>query len=371
MSLALFRNWRTQFYPPKPSFTEKHVGPQNGRVFIVTGGNAGVGFELVKILYTTGATIYMASRSKVSDHATPSSDAEAWRCREILHPRWKLAVSAPPMRPTSPVIAIETITSATSALENPGIVKFLHLDLNDLDIVKLAAATFARQESKLDVLWNNAGMGGLILPPGSRTKQGFEAMIGMHCIAAQLFTHLLLPQLRNAVTNAPKGSVRVVWTSSFLADSHSPTNGIEFNLLEEGTMDRPRNYAQSKAGNWFLGHEMASRHGSEGIVSVTQNPGNLRAGSYVGTPALAMLFFDFFFLHDTKFGGYTELYAGLSPEISLENNGAYVIPWGRIRADEDCPRKDVVNAIKSEADGGLGYAAKFWDWCEEQWKPFV
>ncbi|OHW91204.1 NAD-binding Rossmann-fold-containing protein [Colletotrichum incanum] len=336
MSLAVFRNWRTQFYPPKPSFTEKHVGPQNGRVFIVTGGNAGVGFELVKILYTTGATIYMASRSK----------ERADR-------------------------AIETITSATSALENPGIVKFLHLDLNDLDIVKLAAATFARQESKLDVLWNNAGMGGLILPPGSRTKQGFEAMIGMHCIAAQLFTHLLLPQLRNAVTNAPKGSVRVVWTSSFLADSHSPTNGIEFNLLEEGTMDRPRNYAQSKAGNWFLGHEMASRHGSEGIVSVTQNPGNLRAGSYVGTPALAMLFFDFFFLHDTKFGGYTELYAGLSPEISLENNGAYVIPWGRIRADEDCPRKDVVNAIKSEADGGLGYAAKFWDWCEEQWKPFV
>lgn len=66
MSLAAFRNWRTQFYPPKPTFTEEHVGPQNGRVFIVTGGNAGVGFELVKILYATGATIYMASRSKVS-----------------------------------------------------------------------------------------------------------------------------------------------------------------------------------------------------------------------------------------------------------------------------------------------------------------
>ncbi|KZL77191.1 short-chain dehydrogenase [Colletotrichum tofieldiae] len=336
MSLTVFRNWRTQFYPPKPSFTEKHVGPQNGRVFIVTGGNAGVGFELVKMLYTTGATIYMASRSK--------ERAEK---------------------------AIETITSTTSTLENPGVVKFLHLDLNDLEIVKLAAASFAKQESKLDVLWNNAGMGGLILPAGSRTKQGFEAMIGMHCIAAQLFTHLLLPQLRTAVANAPKGSVRVVWTSSFLADSHSPTNGVEFNLLEKGTMDRPRNYAQSKAGNWFLGHEMASRHGAEGIVSVTQNPGNLRAGSYVGTPALAMHFIDFFLLHDTKFGGYTELYAGLSPEISLKNNGAYIIPWGRIRTDEDCPRKDIVNAIKSEADGGLGYAAKFWDWCEEQCKPFV
>ncbi|GKT46791.1 putative oxidoreductase [Colletotrichum spaethianum] len=267
--------------------------------------------------------------------------------------------------------AIQTITSTTSTLKNPGIVKFLHLDLDDLDVVKSAAASFAQQESKLDVLWNNAGMGALILPAGSRTKQGFESMIGMHCIAAQLFTHLLLPQLRAAVASAPKGSVRVVWTSSFLADLKSPTHGVEFNLLEKGTMDRERNYAQSKAGNWLLGCEMASRHGPEGIVSVTQNPGNLRAGSYAGVSALAMLFINYLFLHETKFGGYTELYAGLSPDISLENNGAYVIPWGRIRSEENCPRKDIVNAMKSEAEGGLGYATKFWDWCEEQWKPFV
>ncbi|KAK1598940.1 uncharacterized protein LY79DRAFT_505587 [Colletotrichum navitas] len=354
MSLVTFRNWRTQHYPPKPSFTEEHVRPQNGRVFIVTGGNTGVGFELVKLLYTTGATIYMASRSKVS----------AWRCRDIPHSRRKLAVERAEK-------AIETITNAGPTLKNPGAVKFLHLDLNDLDVVKSAAASFAQQESKLDVLWNNAGMGALILPAGSRTEQGFESMIGMHCIAAQLFTHLLLPQLRAAVAEAPKGSVRVVWTSSFLADSRSPTHGVDFGLLDEGTVDRIRNYAQSKAGNWLLGREMAARHGAEGIVSVTQNPGNVRAGSYAGVPALAMQILNFLFLYETRHGGYTELFAGLSPEISLENNGAYVIPWGRIRTDGDCPRKDLLDAMKLETEGGTGYAAKFWDWCEEQWKPFV
>lgn len=66
MSLASLRNLRTQWFPPKAAFTEKELPLQTGRVFIVTGGNAGVGFELCKILYGSGATIYMASRSKVS-----------------------------------------------------------------------------------------------------------------------------------------------------------------------------------------------------------------------------------------------------------------------------------------------------------------
>lgn len=59
------RSMWTQFFPPAPAFTEEHVPSQRGRVFIVTGGNAGIGFELCKMLYFTGATIYMAARSQV------------------------------------------------------------------------------------------------------------------------------------------------------------------------------------------------------------------------------------------------------------------------------------------------------------------
>lgn len=65
MSLTAFRNLRSQWFPPTPSFIEKDVPPQNGRVFIVTGGNTGVGYELCKLLYSSGAKIYMTSRSKV------------------------------------------------------------------------------------------------------------------------------------------------------------------------------------------------------------------------------------------------------------------------------------------------------------------
>lgn len=68
MVLAEIRNFKNQTYPPKPApFTEADVKPssQDGRVFIVTGGSSGIGFELCRILYNSGATIYLAARSKV------------------------------------------------------------------------------------------------------------------------------------------------------------------------------------------------------------------------------------------------------------------------------------------------------------------
>jgi NAD(P)-dependent dehydrogenase (short-subunit alcohol dehydrogenase family) len=234
--------------------------------------------------------------------------------------------------------------------------------------VKAAAVSFAQQEAKLDILWNNAGAGANHVEIGDRTVQGFEPMVGANCIATLLFTNLLVPQLHAAST--AESPSRVVWTSSFLAEGASPANGIDFSLLAKGTPDRVKNYAASKAGTWMLGREFARRYGKDGIVSTIQNPGNLKTGGYDNVSALTM-FFVTPLLQDAKFGGYTELYAGLSPDITLENNGAYVIPWGRLRLDKDCPRKDIINALTPEEDGGLGYTKKLWEWCELQWKPFV
>lgn len=67
MGGSSFRNIWGQLFPPSPTFTEHDVSSQVGRVFIVTGGNSGIGFQLCKLLYGNGATIYMACRSEVSD----------------------------------------------------------------------------------------------------------------------------------------------------------------------------------------------------------------------------------------------------------------------------------------------------------------
>lgn len=108
---------------------------------------------------------------------------------------------------------IKTITEASTSKNTSGKVKFLHLDLNDLLVVKAAAESFAQQEDKLEVLWNNAGTGANAVTIGQRTAQDFEPMIGMHCIATLLFTKLLLPQLRAAVAaSGGSGKTRVIWT---------------------------------------------------------------------------------------------------------------------------------------------------------------
>jgi hypothetical protein len=57
-------NLYTQLYPQPPNVTEANPPSLSGKAYIVTGGNAGVGFEPVKMLYSKGANVYMASRSR-------------------------------------------------------------------------------------------------------------------------------------------------------------------------------------------------------------------------------------------------------------------------------------------------------------------
>ncbi|RWA10071.1 hypothetical protein EKO27_g5022 [Xylaria grammica] len=339
--MEALRNFRTQTWPPPPEFTSVTPGSQKDRVFIVTGGNTGIGFELCKLLFPSGAIIYMASRSK--DKAEEA------------------------------IKAIES--SIPEGTQGRGQLKFLHLDLSDLKSVKAAAEAFASQEAKLDVLWNNAGIGANVLKFGERTAQDLEVFMGVHCVATLLFTQLLLPQLKAAAAAAgpsAAGQTRVIWTASGLMDNGSPPNGVDFSVLDQGIKDRVTNYGASKAGSFFLGREFARRHGGDGILSVTLNPGNLRAGSFNGTAwPIVFVLNSLGMLHDPVFGGYTELYAGLSPDLKIEHNGTYVIPWGRRRPDSEITRRDIVKAMAPESEGGLGYAKKFWEWCEEQLKPHV
>lgn len=324
----MFKAVWSQYFPPKPTFTEKDVPPgsQVGKVFIITGANQGIGFELAKILYPTGATIYLAGRSQER-------------------------VSK----------AIEQVKAAVQpAPSTPATLKYLHLDLSDLTTIKASAAEFAKQEQKLDILWNNAGIGGN--PKGTTTKQNLEGHVGTNCVAPLLFTQELLPQLQQAAKTAPEGSVRVIWTSSLMIETFSPKGGMDFKTIEQtATVDSNKDYAVSKVGNLFLSVEAAERWGKFGIISVCQNPGNLNTHIYSHQPALLMAVLKLI-LYEPKYGAYTMLYSGFTSDISPDNNGAYVWPWGRTRPNG---RKDIYDAIKA------GKATEFWEWCEKKYQQFV
>jgi retinol dehydrogenase 12 len=69
-------------------------------------------------------------------------------------------------------------------------------------------------------------------------------------------------------------------------------------------------------------------------------------------------------LHEPRFGVYSELFAGLSPDVTIEHSGQYLIPWGRLGQ----PREDITKGCLSTQEGGTGTAKRFWEWCEMECK---
>jgi NAD(P)-dependent dehydrogenase (short-subunit alcohol dehydrogenase family) len=320
----------SQLFPPTPDLTEKNLPSQKGRVFIVTGGTSGVGYELASILYRAGAKVYLAGRSEANGKKS-----------------------------------IDSIKSSFHDASDLGELEYLHLQLNDLSTIKASVEAFQKKESKLDVLWNNAGIS---MPAvGSKSPQGHELQMATNTLGPFLFTQLLLPSLKAASSapNTPLASVRVVWTSSQTVDLAAPAEGITMSELDNPPSDQAKNYVNSKTGNWYLASEFGERVKGYGILSLTQNPGNLN--SNLMREHTWMKFFVRPLLYPPRMGAYTELWAGLAPELGIENSGAYVVPWGRLHP---APRQDLVKSVTSVDDGGTGRAAEFWAWCEEKIAAF-
>jgi len=316
----------SQMWPPKPTLTEENLPSQAGKVFIVTGATSGIGYELTKILFFAGARVYLAVRS----------EANAKKTIEELK---ALAFKSPSI--------------------SPGQLEYLLLELDDLTTIKPAAEAFKQKESRLDVLWNNAAVS--LAPLGSKSKQGYELHVATNCLGPYLFTQLLLPILQSTAATSKPGSVRVIWSSSLYAETASPKGGIILEDLDSPPADQTRNYTNSKVGNWFLASELAGEVKDQGIISVAQNPGNLKTNLLRHTRRL----FQFSvapLLYKAKMGAYTELWAGLS-EVTVDRNWGYIIPWGRLHPG---PRQEILDALKTEEDGGTGQARKFREWCESK-----
>ncbi|PVH75389.1 NAD(P)-binding protein [Cadophora sp. DSE1049] len=311
-----------------PTITEKTCPDLKGNVYIVTGSNSGIGALLAQILYDRHATVYIAARS-------------ALKAKAAIHD----------MKAKSP--------------NSKGALAFLKLDLNDLSTIRSSAEEFLSKETRLDVLWNNAGV--LTPPVGSESAQGYELQLGVNCVGPFLFTKLLTPIMITTTKTAEKGSARVVWLASQAAKLYAPENGVDMSNLDNHL---PRNenalYGASKAGNIFYGSEYARRFGKFGVISVSADPGNLKTDLYKHFPAWKRFVVNMI-LKEPIYGAYTELYAALSPDISLANNGAFIEPFGKIGE----PRADVGKSLKLEAEGGSGIAARFWDWTEKEVASYV
>lgn len=312
----------SQTFPAAPTYTETSCPDLSGRVIIVTGATSGCGYELVKIFYEKNATVYLSARSDAKGQKTVSEIQQA-------------------------------------IPQSSGKVDYFLLEFDDLAKIKQGAENYKAKEKRVDILFNNAGVAAGAV--GRQSVQGIDIHFAVNCLGPFLFTHYLLPEIK-----AGKNP-RVVWSSSMIVDANPIKGGLVMEELDHPSTDQSRNYATSKVGNWLLASEFPRRNPGAGITSIAENPGNLKTPIWKEQSKGLMMMMNPI-LKPPKNGAYTMLYAGVSPDVTEEHNGGFIIPWGKFHPQ---PRQEILDGMKTKEEGGTGLAQEFWGWCESKCKPFM
>jgi len=289
-----------------------------GKVAIVTGGNRGMGFQIVQQLANHGAKVYLAARSE--------SGAKT---------------------------AISQIETENPKLKGQGNVVFLHLDLSTIAGAQRAAERFLQLESKADILINNAA---LMSHHYGKTPDGLEDSMGVNHFAHFTFTRILLPLLVST-SQQPASDVRVVTIASPI-HSRAPPGGkfltideVNDPLASAGSVNslfgRYARYARSKLANILFAKGLQQQFDSSNssALSMSINPGgvatetvqnNMGSVKLIG-PVLRFLVSNL--ASSPLDGASAALYAATSPEVrrqAAKFKGAYLDPTGKI----DKPTKD-------------------------------
>ncbi|KAI1348353.1 hypothetical protein F5Y01DRAFT_214215 [Xylaria sp. FL0043] len=295
-----------------------------GKVFIVTGGNSGIGYYTVSHLASHGAHVYMCARSPQKGEAAIAS-----------------------IKKTHP--------SATISL--------LQMDLMDLSSVVSAAQRFLSLETSLHGLVNNAGV---MATPFELTRDGHEAQWQTNYLSHWVLTEHLLPlMLQTARSLSAAGSVRIVNLSS---SGHltAPKCGINFadpSLKDSGPWQR---YGQSKLANILHTKTLhrrfgpgsdSARAGRGEIWAAAVHPGIVETNlaSSVGEEGASMLgainvVRKLGFTITADKGSWTSLFLVASRDMKPEQSGSYCEIHGRFGEPwwQSGPAKDAKLAERLE-----------------------
>ncbi|XP_078481768.1 retinol dehydrogenase 14 isoform X1 [Ciona intestinalis] len=193
-----------------------------GKTALITGANSGIGKETTRELSKRGAKVIMACRDLASAEEVKKSIIEEF-------PNAKVEVGK--------------------------------LDLGSLKSVREFAKSVNENESRLDILINNAGV---MCCPQGKTEDGFEMHLGINHIGHFLLTNLLLDLIKKSapsriICTASSGYKRGVmkWDDLMCDKEYVP-----FNV-----------YANSKLANCLFAHELSRRLEGTGVTCNLIHPG--------------------------------------------------------------------------------------------------
>lgn len=266
----------------------------NGLVVVVTGANCGIGKETARELAKKNAIVYMGCRDLV-------------KCEEA---RKEIVLS----------------TRNTN-------VHCRRLDLASFSSIKNFARQFKTEQSRLDVLINNAGV---MRCPKKTTKEGFEMQIGVNHLGHFLLTHLLLDYLK---ASAPSRIINV----SSIAHTRGFIDTSDFN--SEKNYDPKKAYEQSKLANILFTRELSKRLKKAGVTVNALHPGIVDTELMRSMPVVSSFFgkifvypFLWLFSKYPNSGAQTTLYCALDPCLE-KISGQYFA---------DCKRAEVGENAKDD-----------------------
>ncbi|HEY4917576.1 MAG TPA: oxidoreductase [Solirubrobacteraceae bacterium] len=189
------------------------IPDMTGRTVIVTGANSGIGRAAASALAGAGANVVLAVRN------------------------------------------IEKGQAAAAAM--PGSTEVRRLDLASLESVREFAGSWT---GEIDILINNAGV---MVPPLSRTVEGFELQFGTNHLGHFALTNLLLERITRRVVSVSSGAHRI--------------GAIDFDDLnwERKPYRAWRAYGQSKLANLLFTSELQRRLNDAGsdVLATAAHPG--------------------------------------------------------------------------------------------------
>ncbi len=192
-------------------WTPERLGSQNGKTFLITGGNAGVGFEASRILLGKGAKVVMLNRSAERSQA-----------------------------------AVATLKEEFGAAAD---VSFVRMDLASLDSVRAAAAEVLETVPQIDALICNAAIAQV--PTQKLTVDGHESMLGTNH-----YGHFLLNGLLFERIEASQGRIVVVASLGYKMGIKT----IQFDDMNwDNNYHQNKTYSQSKLAQMMFAYELQDR----------------------------------------------------------------------------------------------------------------
>ncbi|XP_075566007.1 retinol dehydrogenase 12-like [Pelecanus crispus] len=290
----LLRATRRRAWDPRESPTDL-----TGKTVIVTGANSGIGKCVALDLARRNSRTILACRSRERGQA-----------------------------------AVEEIRAATG---NPAVLLRL-LDTSSLASVRAFARAVLREEKRLDVLVNNAGVTGL---PFAITPEGLEQTFATNYLGPFLLTNLLLDLLK---ASAP---ARVVNLSSFR--HNAGTADSRYLTGQERLSGSDAAYSSTKLMNVLFTAELARRLQGTGVTANAVSPGVVSTNimRHFSRPVRALFSLIRPFIKSAEQGAVSAIYCAVSEDVS-GITGKYF--------DSDCRL-----ALPSAAARDTGLARKLWE----------